>query len=149
MHTGIDEDVTGQHCSALQHNCSLLDICHLIDNTLHSALQHSARSKAKSFSSTFQHPALLRPMPLSCKENNYAVFILRREVRRPCLQSKLEKGVIALPGEVVGAAKGGLHVGNASKRLYSAPIQLLISQQASQRGVKGPVARKTNLNCCE
>ena len=34
-------------------------------------------------------------------------------------------------------------------RLYSPPIQRLISQHASQRGVKGPVARKTNLNCCE
>ena len=56
MHTGIDEDVTGQRCSALQHNCSLLDLCHLIDNALHSALQHSADLKADSFCSTFQHP---------------------------------------------------------------------------------------------
>ena len=33
--------------------------------------------------------------------------------------------------------------------LYKAPIQELTSQQASQRGVNGPVARNTNLNCCE
>ena len=114
MRTGIDEDVTGQHCSALQHNCSLLDLCHLINNTLHSALQHSARSEAKSFCSTFCHPASTRPMPLSCKHAGCAVGPLRREETRPCLQSEPEEGIIALPSEVVGAAKCGLHVGNAS-----------------------------------
>ena len=53
-------------------------------------------------------------MPLSCKIASCATCTLRREGKWLYLQSELEEGVIALPGEVVGAAKGGLHVGNAS-----------------------------------
>ncbi len=39
---------------------------------------------------------------------------------KACLQSKLEEGIIALPSKIVGAAKGGLHVGNAGASVQRA-----------------------------
>ena len=69
-------------------------------------------------------------MPLSCKHAGCAVGPLRREETRPCLQSELEEGIVALPSEVVGATEGGLHVGNAGASVQCA--HPAIDQPASQ-----------------
>lgn len=59
-------------------------------------------------------------MPHSCKHASCATCTLRRVVTKACLQSKLEEGIIALPSKIVGAAKGGLHVGNAGASVQRA-----------------------------